>query len=165
MLKLQFLNRSHKKSYEDMLKNWVGQKAPDILFTAKDFEDFLVNVNADILWIEWKVPAHLFFLVDDEIKNEIIWAVQIRHHINHPNLIEAWWHIWYGISTKFRWKWYASKMLDMAKLEAKKLGIEKVSITCDISNIASNKVIQKNWWVFEKKVKEWTKNKYWLDIN
>lgn len=164
MLKLVFPNENHKSAYEDMLKNWLGQKAPNILFTANDFEEFLSNVSADIYWKEWRVPSHLFFLVDDEIDNQIIWAVQIRHHINHPNLIESGWHIWYGINTKFRWKWYASKMLEMAKQESKKLGIEKVSITCDISNIASNKVIQKNWWVFEKKVKDWEKNKYFINL-
>lgn len=166
MLKLEFPNNSHKDAYEDMVKTWEWQKAPEILFTVKDFEEFLLVANNDISWVEWKVPAHIFFLVDDDINNEIIWAVQIRHHINHPNLIEAWWHIWYGINTKFRWKGYAKILLNLALDKVKELGldIKKVSITCDISNIASNKVIQNNWWVFEKTVKDWTKNKYWFKV-
>jgi predicted acetyltransferase len=41
------------------------------------------------------VPATLFFLTNQN--DHILGAIQIRHHINHPNLIEMGGHIGYGI--------------------------------------------------------------------
>jgi hypothetical protein len=33
------------------------------------------------------VNSHLYFLIENQ---DILWAIHIRHHINHPNLIEKW---------------------------------------------------------------------------
>ncbi len=167
MLILQFPEISHKNAYEKLIKEWWDwYKAPSTLFEWENYEEFLKVVNTDITWVEWKVPAHLYFLVDDEINDEIIWWIQIRHHINHPNLIEDWWHIWYGVNPKYRKKWYGKIMLKMALDKVKEiwLDVDKVSITCDITNIWSNKIIQSNWWIFDKKVKDETKNRYWINL-
>jgi predicted acetyltransferase len=47
------------------------------------------------------VNSHLFFLVEN---GRILGSVQIRHHINHPNLIETGGHIGYGIRPSERKK-------------------------------------------------------------
>lgn len=166
MLKLEFPGKNHKLVYEKLLKEWWEfEKTPTSpwkLFVWNNFEEFLNIIIKDLTNNENWVNSHLFFLVDDEIKDDIIWAIQIRHHINHPNLVEKWWHIWYWIAPKFRWKWYASIMLKLWLIEAKKLWIKDVLLTCDIKNIPSNKVIQKNWWIFERKTKDWEANRYWI---
>lgn len=167
MLKLEFPNESHKEAFEKFIVGWEDwKKAPSTVFEIDNFEDFLDVAKKDIIWVEWKVPAHIFFLIDDEIEHEILWAIQVRHHINHPNLIEDWGHIWYWVNPKFRWKWYWTKLLNLGLEKVKELwlDIEKLSITCDIVNIWSNKIIKNNWWVFDKKVNDWTKNKYWIDL-
>jgi predicted acetyltransferase len=95
MLQLIFPNKTHKLIYEKLIKEWWEFETiptpPNVLFHWKNFEEFLENVNNELWEMPWKVPAHLFFLIDDEIKDEIIWAIQVRHHINHPNLIEVGW--------------------------------------------------------------------------
>ncbi|MDD5770120.1 MAG: GNAT family N-acetyltransferase [Candidatus Gracilibacteria bacterium] len=167
MLKLEFPNKSHKQAYEKLIKEWGnGYKAPQTLFYGKTFEEFLGNVIKEIDGLEGFVPAHLFFLIDDEIKNEIIGAIQIRHNINHPNLIEDGGHIGYGINPKYRKKGYGKIMLSLALEKIKELGldIDKISITCDIANIGSNKIIQSNGGIFDKKVKDETKNRYWINL-
>ncbi len=168
MLQLIFPNKTHKNAYEKLIKEWweseIIPTSPSVLFHWKNFEEFLENVNKELWEMPWKVPAHLFFLIDDEKEFEILWAIQVRHHINHPNLIEVWWHIWYGIAPKFRWKWYWSKMLSLALKEAKKIWLEKVFLWCDVANIWSNKVIQNNGWIFDKKIKNWEGNRYYINL-
>ncbi len=165
MLRLEFPNKSHKDSYERLIKEWSSLEKvptnPTRLFVWNTFEEFLEKVMTDITHNESGVNSHLFFLIDD---NEILGWIQIRHHINHPNLIELGGHIWYGIAPKYRKKWYATVMLQLGLEEAKKLWLKKVLLTCDIGNIWSNKVIQKNGWVFERKTNDWAKNRYWIEI-
>lgn len=168
MLKLEFPNIGHKEVYEKLKKEWWDVEkiptSPSILFEWNNYKEFLKWVEDDVLGLNWWIKGHLFFLVDDET-NEILWWVQIRHTIEHPNLFENWWHIWYGIAPKFRRKWYATKMLELALLKLKELllNLDKVLITCDIDNIWSSKVIEKNWGVFERITEIW-KKRYWVDV-
>lgn len=162
---LQFPNITHKKAYEKLIKEWwEAEKIPTSpwrLFAWKDFEDFLSIVKNDISNNENWVNSHLYFLVEWD---EILWSIQIRHTINHPNLIEKWWHIWYWVAPKHRRKWYATIMLNLALKEAKKILLEKVLVTCDVDNIGSNKTILKNWGVFERIANDWETNRYWIDL-
>ncbi len=164
-LKLEFPTKKHKQLYYNHIKEWWNYEnsiiAPSRLFYWDNFEDFLKAVTDDVINSNQWVNAHLFFLTEG---HEIIWAIQIRHHINHPNLIEEWWHIWYWIAPKFRKKWYATKMLKLWLTEAKKIWLEKVLITCDIDNIWSSKVILNNWWIFERLTNNWLKKRYWKNL-
>jgi len=165
-LKLEFPEIKHKKEYLKMIKEWwkmedLSSMSPWRLFEWATFEDFLNKIKKDKTDAEF-VNAHLFLLVNEN--DEILWWIQIRHHINHPNLIENWWHIWYWIAPKFRKRWYATQMLELAIIEAKKLWIEKVLITCYLDNIWSNKIILRNWGIFERKSRDWLDNRYWIEI-
>jgi len=84
----------------------------------------------------------VFFLLDNE-KNKFLGAVNIRHYLNEILLKEGG-HIGLGIRPSERRKGYATQMIALALIECKKLGINKVLITCDKSNIGSAKSILKN---------------------
>ncbi len=165
-LRLEFPNESHKEMYEKMVLEWWEMEKipidPERLFTWNNYQEFLDTIIQDITNSDLWVNAHLFFLVND---TEILWALQIRHHINTPNLLENWWHIGYGIAPKHRRKWYATQMLKLWLLEAKKLWLDKVMISCNIDNVWSRKVIENNSWVFERFNKDWDLRRYWIDIN
>lgn len=135
--------------------------SPWKLFVWKNYDDFLNIITKDVTDNEYGVNSHLYFLCNEE---EILWAIDLRHHINHPNLIEKWGHIGYGIAPKHRRKGYATKILELWLQEVKKLWIPKVLLTCDIDNIASNKVIVKNGWVFERVTLDGWANRYWINI-
>lgn len=160
---LEFPEIHHKKMWEKMIQEWKSVEkiptSPSALFRWENFNTFLKiaqrNTTSNSVWVN----AHLFFCIKDE---EIVWAIDIRHHINHPNLIESWGHIWYGIAPKFRRKGYATKMLGLGLIEAKKLWCERVLIICAVDNIASNKVILNNGGVFERKTKDGKDNRYWV---
>ncbi len=164
-MKLEFPNKSHKEAYWKLIKRWWEVEKiptdPSALFRWKDFDEFLKLMKEDVYNSAWWVNAHLFFLCDWD---KILWAIQIRHHIDHPNLIEKWWHIWYWIAPEFRKKWYGTEILKLWLIEAKKLWIDKALITCDIDNIWSNKITKKSLWVFERKTKCWKGNRYWIEL-
>ncbi len=146
------------------MEEWTPS-SPWALFRWESFEEFLQLAKDDIeKGNRHGVPATLFFLVNEE--NRILGAIQIRHHINHPNLIEMWWHIGYGIRPSERGKWYATEMLKLALIESQKLWLDRVLITCDDENIPSYKVIESNHWVFERySEKDWVKGRrYWIEL-
>lgn len=168
MIKLIFPNETHKKSYEKLIKErWKAENIPTSpakLFAWKDFEEFLSTTKNDVSNNTNWVNSHLYFFINDEIPDEIIWAIQIRHNINHPNLIEKWWHIWYWIAPKFRWMWLAKTMLKLWIEKAKELWINEILLSCDINNIPSNKTIIANWWKFERLTSDWSSNRYWINF-
>ena len=77
------------------------------------------------------------------VNNEPIGELGIRTTLN-----EFWVNkgsqIFYKIRLSKRNKGYATRMLELALAECKKLGMKKVRINCDDSNIASKRVIEKN---------------------
>ena len=77
-------------------------------------------------------------------------------------------HIGYSIHPDERRKGYATEQLRLSLLEARKLGLNKVLVTCDKENIASAKTIQKVGGVLENEVisadgKEIVQ-RYWIEI-
>ncbi len=94
-----------------------------------------------------KVPDSVFFLLDED-RNILLGAVNIRHHLN-DYLLQYGVHIGDGIRPSERRKGYATEMIRLALLECKKLGITKVLMVCDKSNIASAKTIIKNGGILE----------------
>lgn len=130
----------------------------------EDFEWFISLLEEEITNNTNGVNSHLFFLVEN---GDILGAIQIRHHINHPNLIETGGHIGYGIRPSQRGKWYATEQLRLWLLEAQKIWLEKVLIACYDENMGSRKVIEKNGGVFERYVEQdgRKKRRYWITID
>ena len=87
------------------------------------------------------VPAHAYFLATEN--KRILGAINIRHSLN-DYLFNFGGHIGYGIRPSERGQGYASLMLSLSLPIAKELGLSRVLITCDKSNLASAKTIIKN---------------------
>lgn len=88
--------------------------------------------------------------------------IKIRHYLNNYLLAHGG-HIGYGIIASTRGKGYASEMLKLALVEAKKLGIEDALITCDSNNIGSQRVAEKNGGILEQKTEK-DGCFYWIHI-
>ncbi|MBU2103872.1 GNAT family N-acetyltransferase [Patescibacteria group bacterium] len=113
---------------------------------------------------EGLVPMTFFWLVNN---NEYIGRVSVRHELNE-NLLRAGGHIGYDIRPSKRRLGYGKRILELALIEAKKLGIHKVLVTCDSTNIASRKIIESNGGVFENEMslEEGLPNKlrFWISL-
>jgi predicted acetyltransferase len=91
------------------------------------------------------VPATTFWLVDN---GEFIGVVNIRHTLSES--LEKWFgHIGYNIRPSKRKMKYGTHALAFALPKARELGVNRILITCDETNVASRKIIEKNGGVFE----------------
>ena len=151
MLYLAFPNISHKSQYLAMTKEWWDFEtiptSPWALFHWETYEVFLENRKADLISNFFGVPATLLFFMEDA---DMLWAIQIRHTLDHPDLLNFNGHIGYWLRPSARGKWLSREMLSFWLIEAKKLGIDKVMISAYEENITSWKTIERCGWVLDR---------------
>ncbi|MBZ0297554.1 MAG: GNAT family N-acetyltransferase [Anaerolineae bacterium] len=95
-----------------------------------------------------RVPETVFWLVEGEI---FIGRVSLRHELNEAlRLIGG--HIGYEIRPSWRQRGYGRLACRLALVEARRLGLTHVMITCDEDNHASRRIIESNGGRFEKAV-------------
>jgi predicted acetyltransferase len=88
---------------------------------------------------EHHVPYHTFWLIDD---GEIVGIVRVRPRLT-PSGEKNDGHIGYDVAPSCRRKGYGTALLRMVLIEARRLGLGRVIVTCATSNIASRGVIEK----------------------
>lgn len=113
-----------------------------------------------------KVPSNVFIAVRVS-DNKIIGIIDLRHHIEHPILSTWGGHIGYFVRPTERRKGYGKEMLRLNLLNAQKLGIKKVLITCNKDNLASEKTIIANGGIFESliTVDDEIMKRYWITVD
>jgi predicted acetyltransferase len=92
-----------------------------------------INLPAD------RVAYHTFWLVD---AGEIVAIVRIRPRLT-PKTEKNDGHIGYDVAPSRRGQGYGTVLLRMALVEAGRLGLTRVIVTCAATNIASRRVIEK----------------------
>jgi predicted acetyltransferase len=91
------------------------------------------------------VPGtELWWVEDDEFQGRVV----IRHRLT-PALLEAGGHIGYDVRPSARRRGHATAMLREALLVARGLGIESALVTCNVDNVGSRTVIERNGGVIE----------------
>ena len=113
-----------------------------------------------------KVPSNVFIAVRIS-DNRIVGIIDLRHHIDHPILSTWGGHIGYYVRPTERRKGYGKEMLRLNLLNAQKLGIKKVLITCNKDNLASEKTIVANGGIFESliTVNDEIMKRYWITVD
>ena len=137
-------------------------------FTYEDWLDEVTKAPEE----EWaksigRVPATTYFTIR-ESDNKIIGMVNFRHSLNE-RLRKVGGHIGYGIRPAERRKGYAKIQLYLALIEAQKLGLDKVMVDCDNTNIGSEKTILALGGELEGEVydelKDRTIRNYWINVD
>jgi predicted acetyltransferase len=80
--------------------------------------------------------------------DEFLGRVGIRHRLT-PMLLEMGGHIGYDVRRSARRRGHATEMLRQALAIAHSLGIDPALITCDVDNVGSRAVIERNGGVLE----------------
>lgn len=88
----------------------------------------------------WKVPSTTFWLYADGVP---VGFGSIRHFLTEA-LSQAGGHIGYGIAPQFRGNGYGNEILRLLLKKADEKGLEKVLVTVDLDNIASQAVALAN---------------------
>ena len=97
-----------------------------------------------------RVGSHYYWLVDDE-RDYFIGEISIRHRLNDALFLRGG-HIGYCVRYGEWGRGYATRMLELALPKAKELGISRALVTCDDTNHASARVMEKNGFEFENAV-------------
>lgn len=159
-----------KNEYLSFYKEWREsgeQFVPWIIgVDPLPFENYLTylenNENGVNIPEGW-VSDSTFWLVTNE--NLIVGAVNIRHKLTE-HLTNSGGHIGYGIVPSQRQKGYATVLLSLSLLVAKKFGIDYALVVCDASNIASKRTILKNNGIQDKDFVENdgnVVNRFWIE--
>jgi predicted acetyltransferase len=89
------------------------------------------------------LPTSTFVLHDT---GEEVGFIQIRHRpsrgVGVPPACAS--HVYYEVREDRRGRGYGSKLLELGKTEAQRLGFESIIVGCFATNPASKKVIKKN---------------------
>jgi predicted acetyltransferase len=136
-------NKEFQKSFERYVLAYRDTKDDHYFDIYKNglenFDEYLntlCNLSKGIDVPKGWVATSTFWLIDD---NEVVGVVRIRHQE-----VSTAGHIGYDISPSFRNKGYGSQILKLALKNALKLGILEAVVTCEVNNIASKKIIEKN---------------------
>lgn len=169
-LKLVEPTREYQVEYLDMIEEWkeTGEKmVPFTLrFDCTDFDAFLQEIqhqkegqleNVDF------ANNTTYWLVNSG--HRLLGAVNIRHYLT-PGLLEIGGHIGYGIRPSERQKGFATKILSLALLKVKELGVDRALVTCDKNNIGSAKTIINNGGILDSEavIDGRVTQRYWIDI-
>jgi predicted acetyltransferase len=139
------------REIRDYRKKWPD---PD------EFAAFVAMLRADALEETPRphgfVPATTLWWVESQ---EYLGRLAIRHRLT-PSLFEMGGHIGYDVRTAARRRGHATAMLREALPIARSLGIDAILITCDVTNVASRKVIEASGGILEDQRGE--KLRFWI---
>lgn len=141
--------------------------SPSAIFECDEhnFDQYLSCLEGKQEEREGRVPSTTFFCLDLD-RDIFVGAVNIRHRLTEE-LRRTGGHIGDGIRPSERRKGYATAMIALALEECKKIGINRVLMTCEKNNIGSAKSIVKNGGILENEVEEDGKimQRYWIEIH
>ena len=108
------------------------------------------RVHSDYYWITDGAGA----------EEEVVGFLALRHALT-PWLLEEGGHIGFSVRPSRRGQGHAGRALALALPRAAELGLDRVLLTCDESNVASARTIERNGGVYED-----TRNgtrRYWIE--
>jgi predicted acetyltransferase len=145
-----------------VIGRYLRDRAPATA-TDEAFEAFVAGIRAGRLEETPRPPG---FVPDTELwwveGDEFLGRVGVRHRLT-PALLEAGGHIGYDVRSSARRRGHATEMLRQALAVASGLGIDPALVTCDLDNLGSRTVIERNGGVLEDQ--RGGKLRFWVPTN
>ena len=163
------LTKEYRRHLFEMMDEWKAlmpdEHTPWAIFKNDyhDFDHYLANLDLKQPK-EGKVPDTVLFAYDED-RDIFVGAVNIRHYLNE-GLLATGGHIGDGIRPSERGKGYGNLIVSLALEECRKLGIDKVLMTCDKTNVASRRTIINNGGILENEVSDdgETIQRFWINL-
>jgi predicted acetyltransferase len=165
-IELVFPTKAHetdaKEYFEEHILNGENSLHGDSgLDSAGSYYEWLKKINDDLTR---KIHSIIFFAIRKSDK-KLIGTINVRHP--YLDFVQIHGHIGYGIRPSERRQGYATLMLKLALEYCKTIGLKKVLLTCNKSNIASAKTIMKCSGAFENEEKQSDGEllqRYWIEL-
>jgi len=154
----------HNVEIYNMLKSMPeeenGFQNPGFGITWEEFPEFIKKLVMQISYPDTNkgfVPQTVFWLFED---GKPIGISKMRHYLTEKLRIRGG-HIGYAIIQEKRNKGFGKILLNKTLEEIKKIGVDKILITCDKHNNGSRKVIESN----NGKLEDIVENecRYWIE--
>jgi predicted acetyltransferase len=123
---------------------------------ASDFAAYVAEQRG--VRIRWDVPSTWYWYVCGQ---HYLGTLVIRHSLT-PELAKAGGHVGYHVVPAFRRQGHATRMLAAGRAECRRLGLDRVLVTCKIHNEASRRVILANGGVPDGQAKG--ENRFWITL-
>ena len=144
--------RAYRQEFIDSGDSMDGTGGLRKFDDPQEWIDFLAKHKDPKTIPEGRVPATQLIFVREEDR-KIVGMIDIRHYLSEY-LEKYGGHIGYSVAPSERLKGYATQMLKATLPVCKKLGIDKVLITCIKGNEGSKRTILNNGGVYETTVYE-----------
>ncbi len=162
-------SRAQREAFLDLAGEYRACGEDRYAEALDDFEGFLVLLarEADPVGLRdgFRAPQTHYWLLDDT--GCVLACSRIRHGLT-PSLEIEGGNIGYDVRPSERSKGVGTRLLALTLNEARKLGLDRVLVTCDDDNLASVRVIQKNGGrEIEASVAEETGQRvrrFWIDL-
>lgn len=150
-----------KQKIEDANEQFCGVSGLERM-DYDEWLQYLSNVSKKETCSEGIVPAYEMIYVDDD-ETKVYGMINMRFELNDM-LLKFGGHIGYSVSPDERRKGYAKAMLSGALEFYRDEGYDKVLITCNKNNIASQKTIESAGGVLENIVEDGDifMKRYWI---
>jgi predicted acetyltransferase len=148
---LRQLSLLDRASFETFLDQWEDSSGLSLIYglvAGLDFGSYLkiINEARDGIHLgSHEVPTtSLFAFVD----GHIVGKVSIRHDLNSYFEITGG-HVGFGVLSEYRGRGFATQILASALEYCRNIGLKKILLTCEESNVNSQKVIIRNGGVLD----------------
>jgi predicted acetyltransferase len=127
--------------------DWLGP-------ASEDFDEYVARRRG--VQIRWEVPSTIFWYVSGE---NYIGTLVVRHTLT-PALLEAGGHVGYHVGAPWRRQGHATRMLAAGLAECRRLGLDRVLLTCSTDNEASRRVILANGGEPDDQIRD--EDRFWI---
>jgi len=165
------LASGHEQALEDFLLDFerAGETQIPAYFADRSWPHneivrrFAAWERGEALTDGW-VPSTTRFLVEE---GRILGVFNLRHVLN-DHLRRTGGHVGYAVRPSARGQGFGTHLLEGAKQEARLRGIGRLLVTCDESNAASRRVIEKSgsrlWDAIPREGTKGTTLRFWINL-
>ena len=145
-------------SLDKIYEGYTFEEALDRCLKMEN-EEYAKSVN--------RCPGKTFLLIRED-DNRIVGSINVRWNLNEA-MLKFGGHIGYGIRPTERRKGYNKINLYLGMIEAKKIGLDKVMLDCDVNNLGSDKTLKALGGTLERTEVDPSDgvltNVYWFDVD